>query len=188
MIHWFRKHVTKRLTEQQLIKKVQNGDNEAFGSLYLIYLDRIYRYIFFRVNQHKQIAEDLTETIFIKAMQNIGSFTTEKGNFQSWLYRIAHNTVIDHYKTYKQTAPIHENTMTVDQIGSLEKDLDTKIEFEKVTKALQHLTKEQREVITLRFVEDLPHKQIAYIVGKQEEAVRAIQYRAMQTLRKHLNT
>lgn len=186
MINWFKRNVVKRLSEEQLIAKVQNGDKEAFGNLYLMYLDRIYRYIFFRVNERKPIAEDLTEMVFIKAMQHISNFTSEKGNFQSWLYRIAHNTVIDYYKTYKQTAPIQENTATMDQIGSLEEALDTKNQIENVVKAMQQLTDEQHEVITLRFIDELPHKQIAYIVGKHEDAVRAIQYRALQTLRKHM--
>jgi RNA polymerase sigma-70 factor (ECF subfamily) len=186
MINWFKKNVVQRLSEEQLIKKVQQGDKEAFGELYLIYLDRIYRYIFFRVNLDKATAEDLSESVFIKAMQHIGTFTTEKGNFQAWLYRIAHNTVIDHYKSYKQTTSLQEHTVSHDQIETLEEALDIKNQIENVTKAMKHLTDEQREVIILRFIEDLPPRQIALIVDKHEDAVRAIQYRALQTLRKQL--
>jgi RNA polymerase sigma-70 factor (ECF subfamily) len=185
MINWFKRHVVTRLSEEQLIYKIHHGDKEAFGNLYLIYLDRIYRYIFFRVNQEKQTAEDLTETVFIKAMNNIGTFSTEKGSFQSWLYKIAHNTVIDHYKTYKQTMMMREHTVSYDQIEKLEETLDIKNQFHFVIEAMASLTDEQREVIILRFIEDLSPKQIAYIVSKHEDAVRAIQYRALQTLRKH---
>jgi RNA polymerase sigma-70 factor (ECF subfamily) len=173
-------------SEEQLIQKVRDGDKEAFGNLYLMYLDRIYRYIFFRVNQEKATAEDLTEMVFIKAMQHIDRFTTEKGTFQSWLYRIAHNTVIDHYKTYKQTTGMQEHTIAHDQIGVLEERLDIQNQIAHVTKAMQSLTDEQREVLILRFIEDLSPKEIAFIVDKHEDAVRAIQYRALQTLRKHL--
>lgn len=186
MINWFKKHIRERISEEQLIKKIQNGDKDAFGTLYLTYLDRIYRYIFFRVNQNTFIAEDLTEMVFVKALEHIKTFSIKRGTVQAWLYRIAHNTVLDHYKTYKVTAKVQEATIAVDEIDALEEELDTKQQIERVLAAMKKLTEEQREIITLRFVEGLSHKQISFIVNKQEDAIRAIQYRGLQTLKKHL--
>lgn len=186
MINWFKKHVRERISEKQLVKKIQSGDKDAFGTLYLTYLDRIYRYIFFRVNQNTFIAEDLTEMVFVKALEHIKTFSLKKGTIQSWLYRIAHNTVLDHYKTYKTSATVKEETFAVEEIDALENELDTKQQVEKVLTAMKKLTEEQREVITLRFVEGLSHKQISFIVNKQEDAIRAIQYRGLQTLKKKL--
>lgn len=183
MINWFK----NRFSEQELIRKVQNGDKEAFGKLYLTYLDRIYRYVFFRVNQEKPIAEDLTESIFVKALQHIEKFTSDKGTFQAWLYRIAHNTLLDHYKTYKVTVRVEENTAAVQMIETLEEEIDTRQKMDTVLKAMKQLTDEQQEVISLRFIEGLSPKEISFIVNKHEDAVRAIQYRGLQTLKKLVN-
>jgi RNA polymerase sigma-70 factor (ECF subfamily) len=184
MINWFKKNVTNRISEEQLIRNVQNGDKEAFGKLYLTYLDRIYRYIFFRVNQDKQAAEDLSEVTFMKAFQSIEKFSLDKGTFQSWLYRIAHNTVLDHYKAFKAMGRVQEDTASVESMKVIEEELDTKQQIESVLAAMKKLTDEQREVITLRFVEGLSHKQIAFVLNKQEDAIRAIQYRGLQSLKK----
>jgi RNA polymerase sigma-70 factor (ECF subfamily) len=186
MINWLRKFVVKRVPEEQLIHKIQNGDKEAFGNLYLTYLDRIYRYVFFRVNQDKHTAEDLTEIIFIKAMQHIKKFEQEKGTFQSWLYRISHNTVLDHYKTYKATTHMQENTVAIEVIEKLEDELDTKQKIAKVMEEMKSLTPEQRNIIILRFIEGLSHREIAFITNKKEDAIRAIQYRGLQKLKKRV--
>lgn len=186
MITWFKKHLINRTSEDQLIKKIQNGDKEAFGILYLTYLDRIYRYIFFRVNQDKETAEDVCEVTFMKALKNIDSFSFEKGTFQAWLYRIAHNTVLDHYKSFKAEPRVAEDTAAVEPMVALEEELDAKQQLQAVLAAMKKLTAEQREVIMLRFVDGMSHKQIAYVLDKQEEAVRAIQYRGLQMLKRLL--
>jgi RNA polymerase sigma-70 factor, ECF subfamily len=186
MINWFKKNVVQRLSEEQLISKIQHGDKEAFGKLYLIYLDRIYRYVFFKVNHDKHIAEDITEIIFIKAMQHINTFLPDQGTFQAWLYRIAHNTVLDHYKTYKTANRIQENTASVEAIEKLEEEIDTRQKLAAVMNAMRELTEEQQSVLSLRFIEGLNPREIAYITNKHEDAVRAIQYRALKTLKKKL--
>lgn len=185
MIDWFKKHVQvfKRLSEQRLLAKIQRGDKEAFGELYLRYLDKIYRYIFFRVNQEKLIAEDLTQTVFFKAWQGVDSFIMEKGNFRAWLYRIAHNSVIDYYKMEKAVSKFQDD-IPDDKTELFEEHLDNEATLENVKHALSFLTDEQRTVVLLRFIDGFSIEEIAVITGKNEDAVRALQYRGLERLRK----
>ena len=189
MIGWLKKqaHVLEQLSEHRLIEKVKQGDKEAFGQLYLHYLDSIYRYIFFRVNQEKPVAEDLTQTVFFKAWQGIENFRTEKGNFRAWLYRIAHNCVLDYYKIHKPAGRVDENVADGKTIETLEEQLDTKDRIEKIKRALERVTDEQKTVIILKFIDGFSNQEIAKIVGKHEDAVRALQYRGLERLRQILN-
>src|SRR5439155_995614 len=104
----------------------------------------------------------------------------------SWLYRIAHNTVLDHYKTYKAANRIQDHTVSVEAIEELEEALDTRQKIAAVMTAMNQLTSEQQGVLTLRFIEGLSPREIAYIINKHEDAVRAIQYRGLKNLKKKL--
>lgn len=168
------------------VAKAKRGDKNAFGQLYLKYLDGIYRYIFFRVGERKTDAEDLTETVFFNAWEHIGKYKTIEGNFRAWLYSIAHNTVIDYYRKEKYRIESLEEYIP-DERGSVEDAILKKIETEEVIAALNLLTQEQKDVIILRFIEDLSPKEIAKILKKNEEAIRALQYRAIKELQKILN-
>ncbi len=188
MISWLKKKIYNlgAISEVRLVQKVQAGDKEAFGKLYLKYLDSIYRYIFFRVNQDKQQAEDLTETVFMKALQNINKFNRPNGNFRAWLYGIAHNTVIDHYRTNKNHTSLENSPTEPSSIDNTEIILDTEQKFQSVLQAMNILTDEQKTVLMLRFIEEVPNNEIAQILGKNEDAVRALQYRGLKTLRQHI--
>ena len=100
--------------DNELVARASQGDRDAFGDLYERYLDAIFRYIYYRVN-HQQDAEDLTELVFLKAWQNIASCYEKKATFKSWVYRIAHNSIIDHYRTRKETEPMTEAHALVDE-------------------------------------------------------------------------
>ncbi|MBI3954972.1 sigma-70 family RNA polymerase sigma factor [Candidatus Gottesmanbacteria bacterium] len=166
-----------------MIKRVKRGDSDAFGKLYLKYLDAIYRYIYFRVNQEQTIVEDLTETVFFKAWENIKNFKENSGTFKAWLYMIAKNTVIDHYRK-PQTAQLDENL--IHEAGSIEEELMKDQEIKNLNKAFIFLTDEQREAVTLKYIEEMDNEDIGRILGKKEEAVRALQHRALEKLRKIL--
>ncbi len=170
------------LPEWVLVQKAQRGSKEAFGKLYELYVEKIYRYIFFRVNQDKHTAEDITEVVFIRAWEKLHMF--RKGSFQAWLYTIARNAVIDHYRSDKPTAMLHEN---IAEETDHEEKVFLSIEVEKVMKSMQKLTEEQQEIITLKFINDMSNKEIAKILKKKEDAIRALQYRALQALREELS-
>jgi len=170
------------IPEWILVKQAKLGDREAFGKLYQFYIDKIYRYVFFRVNQEKPLAEDITADIFIKAWEKIEQFTT--GSFQAWLYKIARNTVIDFYRQDKKHIVLEE--AIVDEKANYEEEIFTKFEIERVKAALCLLTPEQQEIITLKFIEDVSNAQIANILGKREDAIRALQHRAIKALQEIL--
>ena len=97
----------ERSEELKLINKCQAGEPEEFTQLYELYLKKIYGFVYFRTH-HKETAEDLVSLIFMKALENINSYNFNKGTFSSWLYRIARNTVIDHYRTMKSASNIDD--------------------------------------------------------------------------------
>src|SRR5258708_3815974 len=188
MISWLTKRaqIFKQRTEYRLLQKTQKGDKDAFGKLYLHYLDSMYRYIFFRVNQQQEIAEDLTQTVFTKAWQHIATFHPKKGNFRAWLYKIAHNTIVDYYKTQKVHSHIVEEIVSDETVADIEKKIDHEQTMTTVLEAMNLLSDEQKIVISLKFIEGFSNGEIADITDKNEDAVRAIQYRGLQTLRKVL--
>lgn len=165
-----------------MVKRAKLGEKEAFGKLYEIYLDRLYRYIFYRVGNNRELSEDLVQSVFVKAWEKLDTF--KKGSFQAWLYTIARNTFIDHIRIQKQHVQLDE-TMPDEHMHVEEKVLK-KLEGEYIMQALQYLTQEQQEVLLLRFVNDLSYREIAQAIGKKEDAIRALQYRALQELRRRL--
>ena len=167
-----------------MIKRVKRGDRDAFGKLYLKYLDAIYRYIYFRVNQDQVVAEDLTETVFFKAWENVKNFKENSGTFKAWLYMIAQNTVIDHYRKPQKTVQSDENF--IHETDNIEEKLMNEYEIKNLNQALSYLTDEQREVIILKYIEEASNEEIGKILNKKEDAVRAMQHRALEKLRKIL--
>ncbi len=182
MVRWLKRHVN--LPERLLIERAKRGDKEAFGSLYLKYLDQIYRYVYFRVNQNKEDAEDIVEIVFFKAWENMEKFASNEQGIQAWLYRIARNTLIDHYRLNKPKAVLHENIAAAD--GELDESLDRELRINQVLSLMQELSEEQREVMMLRFVEDMSTREIALHLNKKEDAVRALQYRGLKKLKKRM--
>jgi RNA polymerase sigma-70 factor, ECF subfamily len=179
----YKSSILKTLTDKLLVYKAKNGDKEAFGKLYQKYLDSIYRYIFFRVNQDKKIAEDLTQAVFYKALEKLDSFDEEIAGFRPWIYKIAHNLVIDHYRNFRQTTTLNE--MLADEDHKFEEKILQNMQVQNIYKAMnKELTEEQKQIIILKFVNDLSNKEIALILNKNEEAIRSLQYRALQNLRK----
>ncbi len=164
-----------------IVKKFQNGDTEAFGEIYDIYLTDIYRFIYYKVT-HKEIAEDLTEDAFFKAWNNIDKYQKTKYPFSSWLYRIANNTVIDYLR--KENISIDE---LVDEIKDDRVNVAESANgyFDQVLlqKALVQLPENQREAIILKYVNDLQNKEIAIVLDKSETAIRILLSRAIAKLK-----
>lgn len=172
--------------DSSLIKQAIDGDSEAFGVLYVRHMDAIYRYIFYRVGQEVD-AEDLTEEVFIRAWEALPNYQIGQFPFTSWLYRIAHNLVIDHHRKRK---PDPMPDLEIHHSGSgrsNEDQLLQKLDSVMLVEALRHLDQEEQQVLLLRFVEGLSHREVADAIGKSEGASRIIQHRALATLQRYLS-
>ncbi len=173
--------------EHKIIREAKKGNAGSFGVLYDHYIPQIYRFIFMKVS-HKQEAEDLAHEVFLSAWQNIDNFDYIGHPFSSWLYQIARNRIIDHYRTRKETVTLESVSEDEFEISdALEQRLDQKKEMVKVKEAIQQLNDDQQNIIILRYIEDLGPDEIAEIINKSEGAVRLMQHRAIQNLKKILN-
>ncbi len=172
--------------EATLVQCAVAGDAEAFGRLYLLHLDSIYRYVYFRVGDVDE-AQDLTEQVFLRAWEALPRYQARTSPFKSWLYRIAHNLIVDHHRRGSAEAiPMEEEQGYESQQAAV---LDQVIEDEEtavLAKAVAQLPDAQQQVLILRFVEGLSHEEIARIVHKSQEACRVIQHRALAALNRIL--
>ncbi len=172
--------------ERQLVLQAQAGNSEAFGQLYDAYMERIYRFVYFRV-EDQQTAEDITSQVFLKAWSNLDRFSFNRTPYLAWLYTIAHNAVIDHYRTRKVTAALDDVQLSQqDHAEVVENEIDLTAEMNTIKEALQTLTDDQQKVLTLKFMEGMSNSEIARHLGKREGAIRALQMRGLQALAKQL--
>ncbi|MCB8943591.1 MAG: sigma-70 family RNA polymerase sigma factor [Ardenticatenaceae bacterium] len=167
--------------EHELVSRAQVGDAEAFGDLYELYLDTIYRYIYYRVQNH-QDAEDLTEIVFLKAWQNMPDYVIGKTPFVAWVYRIAHNSVIDHYRTRKETIPLSEHPPINDEKMNLEEHILSQEEKHTLSKAIMRLSPLHQHVLVLRFISGLKPSEVADVLDRNVGAIRVLQHRALKAL------
>jgi len=168
--------------EKILIERSQSGNAEAFGSLYDLYIDEIYRYIVYRV-RHKETAEDITSKVFLKVLEAIQKVDSSRP-FGAWMYRVARNAVIDHFRSNKQHEDVDEMHDLSSKEESAEEKTNSLLDSERVQSLLKKLTPIQQEVIELRVWQELSYKEIAEIVGKSEDNCKMIFSRAMVSLRK----
>ena len=169
--------------ENQYISQAQKGDKEAFGSLYDHYLPKIYRYVLFKVSRTEE-AEDLVHEVFLSAWQNIGGYKERGFPFSSWLYQIARNAVIDFYRTSKKNVQIEmvsEDLLKINPAGP--EIMDINLEIGRLKGAIKFLKPEYQDVLIMRFIEELPHEEVAATLGKSQGAVRIIQHRALKELK-----
>ena len=167
--------------DKQIVLKVQAGQTENFVLLYDNYLDKIYRFLFFRTN-HEETAEDLTSQTFLKALDKIKSFDAEKGTFQAWLYRIAHNLLVDHYRSPRKDVDLDQAVNIADE-SSPEKDVDDLFNTLKAKKLLSTLPEQTQTLIILRVWEDLSYTEISKIMDKSEASLKMQFSRAVSALR-----
>lgn len=175
--------------ERNLVEQAVSGSADAFGELYSTHLDSIYRYIYFRVGERLE-AEDLTEMVFLKAWEALPGYLDKGFPFTSWLYRIAHNIVVDHHRRRQRVDPPDDRIQIENRAEEGVSTLGKIIENEERTElamAISRLPDEQQQVIILRFIEGLSHTQVANIIGKNEGTCRMIQHRALTALNKVLS-
>jgi len=171
--------------EQSLVLRAQKCDQEAFAKLYEQNFDKIYRYISLKVGNNIE-AEDMTQQVFIKALQSISSYQWKDVPFSAGVFRIAHNQVIDYYRKQSRqaTTPLYEY-MAVSDCNPA-KIAEDKSDVQRLLLAAKKLTPAQQDVIALRFAGELPIAEVARIMGKTQGAVKALQHSAIIALRKLL--
>ncbi len=158
----------------------------AFAQLYEEHFDRIYRYVALRIGD-KTEAEDMTQQVFLKALRSISSFKWTGAPFAAWLFRIAHNQVIDYVrKRKKRVADPLDESLLVSSDKNPEQLVEHNLDIERLLLATGQLTEAQRQVVSLRFTSELPIAEVARIMGKSQGAVKALQHSAIVALRKLL--
>ncbi len=157
----------------------------AIEGLYEQYYDRIVRYILVRIGDQNE-AENLGGDVFLKALRSVGSFRGNREQMRAWLFKIAHNLVVDHLRkaSKRRTVPIDE--VVIRDKVDVAQAVETKMELERLTQALSKLTPAQREVIGLRFFAGVSSAEAGEILGKKAGAVREMQRAAVQELRRQM--
>lgn len=173
------------LNEEKVVQRAINGDREAFTRLYDMHFDRIYRYVYVKVRDQAE-AEDLTQDVFIKAYEAIKSYKWRDLPFTAWLFRIAHNRIIDHVRKTSK-----EKKASLDEAGAIAVGdpvamTEQNFEIYQLKAALEKLPDAQKEVASLRFISELSIAEVAATLGKSEGTVKALQFSAVASLRKLL--
>jgi RNA polymerase sigma-70 factor, ECF subfamily len=171
---------------RRLVDRAQRGDREALEELYLLHFDRIYSYLHMSVgNRHD--AEDLTTQTFVKMLESIGRFRWQSAPFSAWLFRIAHNLAMDHFRASRRWQPEEEVPEPPgSEEASAEEQAMHAIGRESMLDLIDELSPEQQQVLTLKFVFDFPNGEVATILGKTEGAIKSLQHRALVSLQKQV--
>jgi len=169
----------------RLVDEAKAGDAWAFGQLFDEYHLPVYRYIAGRVRRPID-AEDLTQLVFVKALEALPRYEARGIPFGGWLFRLARNTVIDHVRTSHEHADLTQSADRPDPEAGPDELVVTRQEIDDVGVALAALTEEQRDAIALRFFAGLSAREAAAVMGKQEGTVRGLQFRAIAALRRQL--
>ena len=173
-------------TDGALVRAAKSGDASAFGELYERYRDAIYRYCLSRTGTAHD-AEDLTSDVFVKALHSIDRYQERGLPFVAFLYRIARNAAIDRARTMKQPLSVDELVTEPSSKQNVEADATLAVERSILLAALTKLKTEHRDVIVMRFIEGYSALEVAAALGKTEGAVRTLQHRALERLRKEFD-
>ena len=173
-------------SDEALVRAAKSGDASAFGELYERYRDPIYRYCLSRTGTAHE-AEDLTSDVFVKALQSIDRYQERGLPFVAFLYRIARNAAIDRSRTLKQPLSVDELVTEPASRQNVEADATLAVDRSILLAALTKLKAEHRDVIVMRFIEGYSALEVAAALGKTEGAVRTLQHRALERLRKEFD-
>jgi RNA polymerase sigma-70 factor (ECF subfamily) len=173
--------------ERDVVCRAVSGDVQAFAQLYEENFDRVYRYISLRLRNQAE-AEDLSQDVFVKALEAIGSYKWRNLPFASWLFRIAHNQMVDHMRKQSRTkeAALDDDSVTSISEANPASIAEQGLEIERLLDSVEKLSPAQREVISLRFGAELSIAEAARVLGKSPGTVKALQYNGIVALRKML--
>lgn len=172
--------------DDALIRRARALDPGALAEIYERYLDGIYRYVYARVG-HPADAEDLTEQVFLKMVDAIPGYRPRGVPFSSWLYRIAHNLVVDRYRRAgRQTVELREAVEDRGPYADPHRHVEFSEQRDRLIEAIRQLTPDQQQVITMRFVDNLEVRQVAHLLRRRPGAIHALQHRALNSLHRIL--
>ncbi len=169
---------------EKLAQEAQKGHTESFAKLYDFYVQPIYRYIFFKVK--KEEAFDLTEAVFLKVWENLKLYKKGAASFSAWIFRIAHNVVIDHYRSHRDSVvldySIPDEKRDINPVYLTESSLQS----ETLREAIARLNRKYQQILLLKYVNDLDNAEIAMIMKKSEGSLRILKFRALKALKRVL--
>lgn len=176
----------QEVLNEDLIQRAKEGEAEVVSAIYERYQRGIFRYLYYRVGD-QQTAEDLTSEVFLRMIEALSSYNKQKVSFQAWLYQIARNLSIDHYRkmSVQQSVPLEDN-LPVEEDEPLEV-ISQDFTSEKLRLALKELPENQRDVIVMRFISGMPIGEVAETLHKSEDSIKGLQRRALLALRDILN-
>jgi RNA polymerase sigma-70 factor, ECF subfamily len=174
------------LDEAQLIEQAKT-DPEAFGRLYELYVEKIYNYIYYRLGNHHD-AEDLTAKVFYRALNHIAHYNNKGAPFAAWLYRIAHNLVINWRRDHsrRQIVGLEDVELSGDKQESPQHAAERANESELLLAAMQRLPRERQELLVLKFVERMSNAEIGQVLGRSEGAIKSLYHRTLMSLKEIL--
>ena len=162
---------------KNLVQKAQKGDKEAFGQIYDMFFEKIYKYIFFRTKETEE-AEDLASVVFLKVWKNLSKYkVSKKAKFSTWLFQVARFTLIDHYRKKKIQVSIEDVQEMSDKDFTIHN-----AELSEAKKYLLLLSEDHQTVISLRYFEGLDFEEIAKVVGRTAVGTRVLLHRALKKL------
>jgi RNA polymerase sigma-70 factor, ECF subfamily len=171
---------------RRLVERAQQGERAALEELYLIHFDRIYSYLHVSVG-NKHDAEDLTTQTFLKMLESINKFRWQSAPFSAWLFRIAHNLSMDHFRANRRWQPEEEVPEPIgSEAPSAELEAMKSIGRQSMLELIETLSLEQQQVLTLKFVFNFRNADVAKILGKTEGAIKSLQHRALASLQKQV--
>lgn len=177
----------EQLDDTVLMVRARQRDAAAFSVLYERHGAQVYRYIAYRTSR-QHIAEDLTAEVFLNAWKTVDRYTERGATVRAWLLRLAHNEVVDYYRTRRQDTPLPEHDGGMPSLPGPELAVELQTTQATLIRAIRQLSEEWQQLILLRFVEELSFEEIATIMGKRSGACRVMQHRALARLREILLT
>jgi RNA polymerase sigma-70 factor (ECF subfamily) len=172
----------ERVDEQRLLLRAQKGNADAFAQLYRANVQAIYRYIYHRVND-VHLAEDMTGDVFTRALKSMATYRDQGKPFVAWLYRIAHARVVDYYRmTNRRPVESDVEAEPIPVNANMDEGILRRQMAKSLREAIGTLTDEQQQVVILRFIEGQSIETVADMMGKNANAIKALQHRALRTL------
>lgn len=173
----------------ELVELARAGDREAFAALYRAYLPTVYKFLYYRLNGNKAMAEDMTGETFVRALRKIGDYKVTGADFGAWLVRIARNLIYDNAKSARNRLEQLAEQFPESAMGSTDSTEDEVVaglEHKDVVKAIDRLSPDQRDVVTMRFLQGMEVAEVADALGKKEGTIRTLQFRGLKSLQKLL--